>query len=147
MDLFRQAAINSRRPGRYGRPFTFVTSLLDAGSRLPVLMQSQRSDCGLVCLAMVAGFHGRHIDEDWIRTRQLYSERGVTVSGLMAAAEGLKLQARGVRLEPEELKQLNVPAILHWDMDHFVVLKCCRRKDVVVHDPAVGKRSYSFSEL
>ena len=53
-------------------------------------------------------------------------------------AEQLGLKARALRLEPELLGHLKMPAILHWDMNHFVVLKSVGRRSIVIHDPARG---------
>jgi ATP-binding cassette subfamily B protein RaxB len=81
-----------------------------------------------------------------LRRRFGISLRGATLKDLMRIAEQIKLVSRPVRLELKELRQLNTPCILHWDMNHFVVLNKVGHKEVVVHDPAVGIRKLSIAE-
>jgi ATP-binding cassette subfamily B protein RaxB len=107
--------------------------------RLPVILQAEQSECGLACLAMVLNFHGHRIDINTLRARMGASQQGTTLKGLMQAAERVELGARPLRLEPEELDKLQLPALLHWDMNHFVVLKTVRRGRAIIHDPALGE--------
>ena len=117
------------------------------GRRLPVILQAEQSECGLACLAMVLNFHGHHIDINTLRARLGASQQGLTLKGLMLLADRLELGARPLRLEPEELCLLRLPAILHWDMTHFVVLKDLRHGRAFVHDPAFGAVSHDAKSL
>jgi len=117
------------------------------GHRLPVLLQSESAECGLACLAMIAGFHGHELDLNALRRRFAVSIKGMTMKTLLLMAQRLGMSGRGVRLEPENLAKLHTPAILHWDMDHFVVLKEIRGSRVVLHDPAMGVRRCDLAEL
>ncbi len=108
--------------------------------RLPVTLQSEAAECGLACLAMVAGFHGRPIDLGRLRREYPGSLKGATLQHLMNVADCLRLTGRALRLELSELAQLRAPAILHWGLNHFVVLKSVRGSVVKIHDPAVGAR-------
>ena len=117
------------------------------GSRLPVILQAEQSECGLACLAMVLNFHGHRIDINTLRARLGSSQQGLTLKALMQLADRLELGARSLRLEPEDLGKLRLPAILHWDMRHFVVLKEVRRGRAVVHDPALGEVSLDAKAL
>jgi ATP-binding cassette subfamily B protein RaxB len=110
------------------------------GHRLPVVLQSEAAECGLACVAMVAGFHGHELDLNALRRRFAVSIKGVTMKTLLLMAQRLGMSGRGVRLEPEGLAKLRIPAILHWDMDHFVVLKEVCGSRIVLHDPAMGVR-------
>jgi ATP-binding cassette subfamily B protein RaxB len=112
---------------------------LVSGRRLPVILQAEQSECGLACLAMVLNFHGHRIDINTLRARMGASQQGTTLKGLMQTAERVELGARPLRLEPEELDKLQLPALLHWDMNHFVVLKAMRRGCALIHDPALGE--------
>ena len=94
--------------------------------RLPIIIQSEASECGLACLAMIASFYGHRTDLNTLRRQHLISLNGTTLQALIEIARHLNLTSRAVRLEPEELAQLKMPAILHWDMNYFVVLKCTR---------------------
>ena len=108
--------------------------------RLPVILQSEASECGLACLAMVATKYGRRTTLNELRAQFSLSLKGMTLKDLSHAADGLGLAARALRCELEELDQVRTPAILHWDLRHFVVLVAVRRDKVIVHDPARGKR-------
>ena len=106
----------------------------------PVILQADRSECGLACLAMVAAFFGHQATLREFRSRFRHSSRGITLRRLRDCAEQLGLRCRGVRAELDEIQQLRTPAILHWELDHFVVLKSASRRRITVIDPAVGLR-------
>jgi ATP-binding cassette, subfamily B, bacterial CvaB/MchF/RaxB len=114
--------------------------------RLPVIQQAEAAECGLACLAMVASYHGRRIDLNTLRRRHPASLNGVTLRTLIQVASHLHLLCRPLRYELGHLRQLRLPAILHWDMSHFVVLKSVSRKGIVVHDPASGEKFYPVAE-
>ena len=113
---------------------------------LPVVLQSERAECGLACLAMVAGFYGYKSTLRELRSKFRLSLRGMTLRRLRDCAESVGLACRGVRVELDELPQLRTPAILHWELDHFVVLKSAGRRGVVLVDPAIGRRRLTFEE-
>jgi len=114
---------------------------------LPLIRQTEAAECGLACLAMVASYHGRRTDLNALRRRFPVSLKGVTLRGLIQVAVQLRLACRPLRIELDHLRQLQLPAILHWDMNHFVVLKAVSKKGVAVHDPAVGERRLAISEV
>jgi hypothetical protein len=91
--------------------------------KLPVLRQTEAAECGLVCLAMVAWFFGLRTDPAAIRSRHATSNRGLTLANIMKMAAPLGLSARAVRLDIADLDKLRLPAVLHWNLDHFVVLR------------------------
>src|SRR3954470_24707689 len=113
---------------------------------LPLIRQAEAAECGLACLAMVASYHGHRIDLNTLRRRYPASLNGVTLRALVQIATHLHLLCRPLRYEVEHLRQLRVPAILHWDMSHFVVLKLVTRRGIVIHDPASGEKSYPLAE-
>lgn len=125
-----------------------ITSRLNFSRRtkLPVVLQSEMAECGLACLAMVAGYHGREIDLTTLRQRFPSTLRGARLKRLMQIGDLLNLVSRALRLETELLKNLKTPAILHWDFNHFVVLKSASRNKIVIHDPERGVRTLSFEE-
>ena len=114
---------------------------------VPVLLQTEASECGLACLAMVAGHWGHHIDLASLRRRFAISLKGATLGGLINMAQALGLQSRTLRLELDQMDRLKVPSVLHWDMSHFVVLREVRKGSIVIHDPAVGARSVTMDEV
>src|SRR5712672_1114319 len=113
---------------------------------LPVIRQTEAAECGLACLAMVASYHGRQTDMNSLRRRHPVSLKGVTLRDLMEIAAHLGLACRPLRIEVGHLCQLRLPAILHWDMVHFVVLKAYKRNGIVVHDPAAGEKWFPITE-
>lgn len=115
--------------------------------RLPVIRQTAAAECGLACLAMVAWYHGMKSDLEELRRRFSISMRGADLVGILDIARKIDLGGRGVRCEVEELGELRLPAILHFDFNHFVVLKAVRRGRFLVNDPALGERSLTFEEM
>lgn len=114
---------------------------------MDVILQSESSECGLACLAMVASHHGRHVGLRELRRRFPLSLKGAPLKRLIAIADDLGFQCRAVRLELEHLPQLATPCILHWDLNHYVVLRRIRGGRVTIHDPANGKRVLPLAEL
>lgn len=115
--------------------------------RVPVLWQAEAQECGSVCVAMVTAYHGRDLDLAELRARGLAGARGSTLSDLVALAEAEGMNCRGLKLEPEHLQRLSAPAVLHWDLNHFVVLVKVWRGGVWVHDPARGRQRLSWAEV
>jgi ATP-binding cassette subfamily B protein RaxB len=113
---------------------------------LPVIRQTEATECGLACLAMIASYHGHRTDMNSLRRRYPVSLKGVTLRDLMEIAAHLKLACRPLRIEIGHLGQLRLPAILHWDMVHFVVLKAYKKKGILVHDPAAGEKWLPITE-
>jgi ATP-binding cassette, subfamily B, bacterial CvaB/MchF/RaxB len=125
-----------------------IQNVLDfaGGHRLPSILQTEAAECGLVCLAMIASYNGHRIDLNTLRRRHPVSLRGVTLRSLIQIANQMHLACRPLRFELDDLGDLSLPAILHWNMNHFVVLKAVTRKGIVIHDPASGLKTYSLAE-
>ncbi len=116
-------------------------------AEVPVLLQTEATECGLACVAMVAAHCGHRLDLASLRRRFSVSLKGATLSGLIDVARALGLQSRTLRLELAQMRKLKTPCILHWDMSHFVVLREVRASGIVIHDPAVGVRSVAMTEV
>ncbi len=117
------------------------------GDRLPMILQTEAAECGLACLAMVASHHGMQTDLQVLRQRFSLSLKGATMVDMVRMAGQMHLHARPLRAEMEHLDQLAVPCVLHWDLNHFVVLKEVRRGQAVIHDPARGMRRMPLAEV
>lgn len=115
--------------------------------RTPVLLQAEAAECGLACLAMVAGHHGLRIDLATLRQHFQVSLAGATLAGLMAQAGALQLATRAVKLQVEDMKDLRMPAVLHWDFNHFVVLTAVDRRGITLHDPSLGQRHVPWAQV
>lgn len=116
-------------------------------NRLPLILQTEAAECGLACLAMVASYHGHKTDLTQLRQQHAISLKGANLEELMQIADQLNLSSRALRLELEHLPELDTPCILHWDMNHFVILKKAHRNSVEIHDPAVGERRMTLEEF
>ncbi|QDH16725.1 peptidase domain-containing ABC transporter [Swingsia samuiensis] len=117
------------------------------GKRTPVILQSESSECGMACLAMSMGYYGHFIDISTFRRQYGASTQGATLKELISVSSRVGLNSRAVRLELDELDKLTLPSILHWGLNHFVVLVERRSKSVIVHDPAIGRREIGLKEL
>ncbi len=117
------------------------------GRRLPILLQTEGAECGLACLAMIAAYHGLDADLPSLRRRFSLSMKGATMADIVRVAGQLALNPRALRAEMEHLGQLDLPCILHWDLNHFVVLKEVGRTHAVIHDPARGVRRLPLAEV
>lgn len=126
---------------------TSLRNLLNFGKRLPVILQSESTECGLAGLAMISTYHGYRVDLTTLRSRFSISLKGATLADLMAFSSQIGLATRAVKLELDELGSLRTPCILHWDLDHFVVLRRVGKSKIVVHDPARGECTLPLREV
>ena len=115
--------------------------------RVPLVHQTESSECGLACLAMICGHYGKNVDLIALRRQFSLSARGTTLSGLIGIAEQLGLTSRPLSLDIEDLGALKLPCVLHWEFNHFVVLVSVRRNHVVIYDPARGRRIINMPEV
>lgn len=126
-----------------------AATLLNFSSRqkLPIIIQAEAAECGLACLAMILGYYGYETDLVSLRRRFPLSNHGASFKTLMDIAHRTELIPRALRAEPEDLKDLALPCILHWELNHFVVLKKVTKKGIYIHDPAIGERKISHQEF
>ena len=96
---------------------------------------------------MVASYYGHRIDLSTLRRQHPIPLNGVTLRSVIEIARHMNFTTRAVRLEPEDLKQIKRPAILHWDMNHFVVLKSASKRGIVLHDPPFLQKRVSWGEV
>jgi len=126
---------------------SFLDNLnLGGGKTLPVIYQTEASECGLACLAMVSAYHGNRTDLAILRNRYTISLKGLNMAQLIDIAGKMDMSCRAVRTDLESLGQMSLPAILHWDLNHFVVLKRVTRTGLVIHDPGRGKLNVSMAD-
>lgn len=112
-----------------------------------MLLQTEAAECALACLAMVVGAHGHRTDLPTLRQRFSLSLKGATMADLVRMAGDLHFNPRALRVEPAQLEQLALPCVLHWDLNHFVVLTEVKGNTVRLHDPARGVRHMKLDEL
>jgi len=115
--------------------------------RVPVIRQTEAAECGLASLAMLANALGMRIDLATLRRRFGTAATGSTLAQVKKVAESLGFQCRPLQLDLEHLAQLRVPCLLHWNLNHFVVLVSVTTRHVVIHDPAHGRRRVKMEEF
>ncbi len=124
-----------------------AASAIAAWRRTPLVLQTEAAECGLACLAMIAGRYGHRLDLPILRQRYSLSLKGMTLQDIVRLGHKLNLALRALRVELPHLPQLRLPCILHWDHNHFVVLTHVGRRGITIHDPAVGRRHIRMEEV
>ncbi|MEM0515561.1 peptidase domain-containing ABC transporter [Pseudoalteromonas sp. YIC-827] len=120
-------------------------------STTPLILQSEIAECGLAAMAMIANYHGHKLDMPAMRKRFSANLKGMNLQQLIELGDSLGLASRALQCPLDEIHKLKTPCILHWDMNHFVVLtkvsgKGARAK-FAINDPAVGKRTLTAEEF
>ncbi|HDY8071093.1 TPA: peptidase domain-containing ABC transporter [Vibrio vulnificus] len=113
----------------------------------PLIMQGELAECGLACLAMVASYHGQQMDMNAIRKQIQINSKGMNLQQMIELADKLNLASRALKCPLESLDKISTPSILHWDLNHFVVLSDYRNGIATIHDPALGKRTLNLAQL
>ncbi|MCA3717157.1 MAG: peptidase domain-containing ABC transporter, partial [Brevundimonas sp.] len=111
------------------------------------VLQTEATECGLACIAMVAADHGHRDSLHELRRRFPLSQGGASLKHLVGIADAMGFTARPLRCDLEELRQLQTPAILHWSLDHYVVLRRVGKSYALIADPARGERKLPLEEV
>lgn len=115
--------------------------------RVPVMMQLSAVECGAACLAMILTYFGRTTGVAECREYVGVGRDGISAATLVNAARVYGLRAKAYSLEPANLRYVPLPAIVHWDFNHFVVLERWSSKKVEIVDPASGRRRLTADEF
>ena len=121
----------------------FIKSLFRP--KFPLVLQGEISECGLACLVMVFNWYHAHVDLASLRELYPTSLKGLTLNNLVRIAKNFYFHCSVLKIEPSQMFTLKFPVIVHWDMNHFVVVKQVTKKSVLIYDPAMGKRSISYA--
>ena len=116
-------------------------------SKVKLIRQTEVAECGLACLAMISTFYGARIDLGAMRRRFAPSLRGSSIKSLITIADQIGLAPRAVKLPLDEVRNLHTPAILHWDMNHYVVFEKFKGGKLLIHDPASVTKRYRIDEI
>ncbi len=120
----------------------------EAVAKVPVVMQMEALECGAASLAMILAYYGKWLPLEQVRKECGVSRDGSNAGNVLKAARSYGLSASGYRYEPEMLKKEGVfPCIIHWNFNHFVVLKGFKGNRVYINDPARGSISVSMEEF
>ena len=109
--------------------------------------QLNAMDCGPVCLRMIAKHYGKHYNADTLRQKAGFSKQGVSLLGISETAEKIGFRSRGVQVDYEKLQLVQLPILLHWNQNHFVVLIEINKKIAKIADPAKGIITYTKDEF
>ncbi|WP_426164886.1 peptidase domain-containing ABC transporter [Pseudoduganella sp. R-34] len=126
---------------------SFEKMLFARGRNVPLVLQIEAAECGLACLTMVLSYYQHRVDLAEMRARFAISLKGASLGQLIHIAEKMGLGSRPLRLELEDMDQLQLPCILHWNFNHFVVLTKVDQRGITVQDPSFGERKLTFAEV
>ena len=115
--------------------------------QVPLILQAEMAECGLACMAMISSFHGHNIDMIGIRERYSTGLKGMSLYQLIEVADRMNFVSRAIQCPLKEIGKLSLPCILHWDMNHFIVLTKVNKSKVTINDPIKGKLQLSIKEF
>lgn len=132
-----------------GRIWAWWTQLLGQlnRQRVPVILQLNAVECGWACLAMILSYFGRQTSIAECRTQCDIGYDGVTALTIAQTARRFGLQVRAISLEPEHFASVQLPAIVHWKFNHFLIVEEWTPHSVTVVDPAIGRRHLTANEF
>ena len=116
-------------------------------AKTPTIYQMEATECGAASLAMIFAYYGREVPLELMRTEVGVTRDGCNAGNIMRAAKRYGLDCHGFRKEPEALKEIETPCIIHWNFNHFVVFEGFKGKNAYINDPAVGRRKLTWDEL
>lgn len=115
--------------------------------RYPFYAQQSSSDCGAACLVMVGRYWGKQFSLNRLRELARVNRSGSLLKGLVNAAETLGFVTRPVKASLDQLGKQKLPAIVHWEGNHYIVVYEIKRDHIVVGDPALGQRTLNPREF
>lgn len=115
--------------------------------KVTLVRQTEAADCGLACLSMISNYHGHQIDSGFLKRTYPVSIQGMTLTKMIKVSSDLKLSPRPVKTGIGGVKKLNTPCVLHWGMNHFVVLVKTGNTKAIIYDPAIGERALDYDQM
>ncbi|NUF39404.1 cysteine peptidase family C39 domain-containing protein, partial [Acinetobacter lactucae] len=110
-------------------------------SKKYTILQTESTECGLACIAMILNYHGSKVELRELRYKFPVSLKGMTLGYLTKICNKVGLANRPLKIDVKNLKHLNGPSILHWNFNHYVVLYEIKNNKAIILDPALGERS------
>ncbi|KOP28178.1 ABC transporter ATP-binding protein [Hapalosiphon sp. MRB220] len=115
--------------------------------RYPFYAQQSASDCGAACLVMIGSYWGKHFSVNRLRDMTNVSRSGASLRAIATTAENIGFVTRPVKASFDKLAEQPLPAIIHWEGKHFIVVYEITKKHVIVGDPAIGQRTLTPKEF
>lgn len=115
--------------------------------RVPFVPQMEASECGVACLSMILRYYGAAYPLSALRTACETGRDGVSAAKIYRAALRYGLSVKALRVEADQLANMPLPAVAHWEFNHFVVLAALDARGALIVDPALGERRVSHAEL
>lgn len=113
----------------------------------PFYAQHSMSDCGAACLVMIGRYWGKHFSVNRLRDMTNVGRSGASLQAIATAAESLGLATRPVKATLDKFAEQSLPAIAHWEGNHFIVVYEITKKQVIIGDPALGQRQLTRKEF
>ena len=114
---------------------------------MPVVRQFDAADCGVAALASVARFYGRSVSVTFLRDVAGTESEGTTLHGLCAAASAIGFEAHPMKVSQDRFDTIDLPVVIHWDKNHWVVLYQVDEHSAIIGDPALGVRKVTREQL
>lgn len=116
-------------------------------AKTPTVFQMEATECGAASLAMILAYYGKHVPLEQLRIETGVSRDGCNMKNIMLAGRKFGLEVHGYRRELEELFEMPVPCIIHWNFSHFVVWEGRKGDNCYINDPAVGRRKLTVQDI
>ncbi len=117
------------------------------GRRVPVLLQLSALECGAACLAMILSYYGRKTSVSEVRDRVGLGRDGLSALDIVKAARDYGMRVRAFSLQENDFRPVTLPAIVHWEFNHYLIVERWTPKYVDLVDPASGRRRVTASEF